>query len=106
MQNDLLAQASANQQARPDVKPDPDLKVRTALDRAAARIVNQFEEQPLIEASIRQTIGTTYYDLGLYADAERHLERALALRRGALGEAHSDTLTSAKALRRHLSSPR
>ncbi|MBI4473640.1 MAG: serine/threonine protein kinase [Acidobacteria bacterium] len=98
LQNDLLAQASANQQARPDMKPDPDLKVRTALDRAAARIGNKFEKQPLIEASIRQTIGSTYYDLGVYADAERHLERALALRRGALGEAHSDTLTSAKAL--------
>jgi hypothetical protein len=28
LQNDLLAQASANIQARPDTKPDPDLKVR------------------------------------------------------------------------------
>ena len=38
LQNDLLAQASATQQARPDITPDPDLKVRTALDRAAAPI--------------------------------------------------------------------
>lgn len=34
--NDLLSQASANKQAGPDKNPDPDLKVRTALDRAAA----------------------------------------------------------------------
>ena len=37
LQSDLLAQSSAQQQATPDSKPDPDLKVRTALDRAAAR---------------------------------------------------------------------
>ena len=36
LQNDLLAQASAANQSGPSVKPDPDLKVRTALDRAAA----------------------------------------------------------------------
>jgi hypothetical protein len=36
LRNDVLAQASANNQSRPSAKPDPDLKVRTALDRAAA----------------------------------------------------------------------
>ena len=41
LQNDVLAQASANTQAGPAIKPDPDLKVRTALDRAAARIYGQ-----------------------------------------------------------------
>ena len=35
LQNDLLAQASAATQSGPSAKPDPDLKVRTALDRAA-----------------------------------------------------------------------
>ena len=60
LQNDLLAQASASSQARPDTKPDPDLKVRTALDRAAARITGKLPKQPLVEASIRQTIGNTY----------------------------------------------
>jgi serine/threonine protein kinase len=38
LRNDLLAQASAATQAGANTKPDPDLKVRTALDRAAARI--------------------------------------------------------------------
>ena len=37
-----LAQASARAQSSPDIKPDPDLKVRTALDRAAARIGDSF----------------------------------------------------------------
>jgi serine/threonine protein kinase len=94
LQNDLLAQASASAQARPDIKPDPDLKVRTALDRAAARIAGKFGGQPLVEASIRQTIGDTYIDLGLYNEAQGQIERALALRHRVLGNEHHDTLTS------------
>ncbi len=58
LQTDLLGQASAAAQARPDNKPDPDLKVRTALDRAAARIGGKFKDMPLVEASLRYTIGT------------------------------------------------
>src|SRR5262249_35131718 len=81
LQNDLLAQASAYEQARPDTKVDPDLKVRTTLDRAAERIEGKFKSQPLVEASIRQTIGNAYKDLGLFPEADRQLERALELRR-------------------------
>ena len=88
LRNDLLAQASANSQSRPDTKPDPDLKVRTALDRAAARIAGKFDAQPLVEASVRLTIGSTYMELGQYPQAQRELERAVDLRRRFLGEAH------------------
>ncbi|HEY7391545.1 MAG TPA: serine/threonine-protein kinase [Bryobacteraceae bacterium] len=94
LQHDLLAQASATVQAQPNINPDPDLKVRTALDRAAARITGKFDRQPLVEASIRQTIGDTYLDLGLYEQAQAHVERALDLRHRLLGDAHRDTLTS------------
>jgi serine/threonine protein kinase len=94
LRNDLLAQASPNSQARPDVKPDRDIKVRTVLDRAAARISGKFAALPLIEASIRQTVGNTYSDLGLYSDAQRQAARALDLRRRNLGERHPDTLAS------------
>jgi tetratricopeptide (TPR) repeat protein len=94
LQNDLLAQASATVQAHPDTKPDPDLKVRTALDRAAARISGKFDAQPLVEASIRQTIGSSYRDLGLFPEAQQQVERALELRQRVLGERHRDTLTS------------
>jgi non-specific serine/threonine protein kinase/serine/threonine-protein kinase len=98
LRDDLLAQASPDKQARPDTKPEPDLKVRTALDRAAARVGDKFQRQPLIEASIRQTMGITYRGLGLYPEAERQMERALDLRRRALGEKHPDTLESMSAL--------
>jgi serine/threonine protein kinase len=92
LQNDLLAQASAASQARPDNKPDPDLKVRTALDRAAARISGRFDEEPEIEAAIRDTIGQAYLDLGLYPDARTQFERALDLQRRVLGPKNPQTL--------------
>ncbi len=75
LQKDLLAQASAYSQA----KPDPDMKVRTALDRAAQNIGGRFDRQPEIEAAIRETIGKAYTDLGLYAEGRKQLERALEL---------------------------
>ena len=85
LQNDLLAQASAAKQSGPSTKPDPHLEVRTALDRAAARIAGRFDRQPEVEAAIRDTIGQTYFDLGLYPQARKHLERALELERRLLG---------------------
>lgn len=80
LQNDLLAQASTSNQAGTgkggtSTKPDPDLKVRTALDRAAVRIAGKFDRQPELEASIRDTMGQTYLDLGLFPDAEKILNR-------------------------------
>jgi eukaryotic-like serine/threonine-protein kinase len=92
LQNDLLAQASAARQSGPRTNPDPDLKVRTALDRAAERIEGKFAQQPEVEASIRRTIGETYADLGLYPEARKHLERALELQRRVLGEEDPKTL--------------
>jgi tetratricopeptide (TPR) repeat protein len=92
LQNDLLAQASAAIQSGPSAKTDPDLKVRTALDRAAVRITGKFEGQPEVEAAIRDTIGQTYMDLGLYPEARKQLERALELQRRVLGAENPTTL--------------
>jgi len=92
LQNDLLAQASAANQSGPSAKPDPDLKVRTALDRAAQRITGKFDRQPEVEAAIRDTIGQTYTDLGLYPEARKQIERALELDRRVLGADNPRTL--------------
>ena len=94
MLNDLLAQAGATAQSGPNVQPDPDLKVRTALDRAAARIPGKFDKQPLVEAAIWQTIGDAYSDLGLYSEAGRQTARAIELRERLLGHDAPDTLSS------------
>ncbi len=98
LRNDVLAQAGASAQSGPKTKPDPDLKVRTALDRAATRIAGKFERQPEVEAAIRETIGETYQDLGLYPEARTQLERALELERQVLGAEDQKTLTTARSL--------
>ena len=98
LQNDLLAQASAGVQSSPTTKPDPDLKVRTALDRAAARIGGKFDKQPGVEAAIRDTIGQTYLDLGLNPEARQQLELALALHRRVDGPENPKTLVTARRL--------
>ncbi|SPE36787.1 hypothetical protein SBA3_250003 [Candidatus Sulfopaludibacter sp. SbA3] len=98
LQNDLLAQANPSTQARPGVRPDAQLTVRTALDRAAARIAGKFDKQPLVEASIREVIGDTYRQMGLFPEAQRQLETGLALRSRTLGEEHRDTVGAMNAL--------
>jgi non-specific serine/threonine protein kinase/serine/threonine-protein kinase len=98
LQSDLLAQSSAQQQAAPDVKPDPDLTVRTALDRAAARVPARFRNQPLVEASVRETIGSAYQELGLYAEARTQLERVRGLRASTLGAGAEQTLEATRSL--------
>ncbi len=102
LRQDLLAQASIDQQTLANAKPDPHLEVRTVLDRAAARIKGKFGTQPLVEASITQTIGSTYTDLGLYGEAQAHLERALELRRHILGEMDLVTVATMNDLARVL----
>jgi serine/threonine protein kinase len=92
LQNDLLAQSGASNQVSTGVKPDPDMKVRTALDLAAARIAGRFDRQPEVEAAIRETIGETYLDLSQAGKARPQLERALELRRRVLGTDNPQTL--------------
>jgi eukaryotic-like serine/threonine-protein kinase len=92
LRNDVLAQASAASQSEAASKPDPHLEVRTALDRAAAHIAGKFGQQPEIEAAIRETIGQTYADLGLYAEAQAQFERAVALDQRVFGPDNSKSL--------------
>lgn len=89
LRNDLLAQAS------PDNQPDRDVKLRTVVDRAAARLAGRFEDQPLLRADVRETLADTYQALGDYAAMQAQCERAYALRREVLGPDHLDTLRAA-----------
>ncbi|MFC1791994.1 tetratricopeptide repeat protein [Planctomycetota bacterium] len=64
------------------------------LDAASKNLEGLFKDQPLVEASIRDTIGWTYRNLGKHDAAEPHLERALSIRQEHLGAEHLDTLSS------------
>ncbi|HEV8060357.1 MAG TPA: tetratricopeptide repeat protein [Gemmataceae bacterium] len=73
LNDDLLAQAD------PRRMPDKDLKVRTLLDRAKERLDGRFPHQPVVEARVRNTLGSAYLSLGDFVTAESLLRAARAL---------------------------
>ncbi|MBN2314437.1 MAG: tetratricopeptide repeat protein [Sedimentisphaerales bacterium] len=62
------------------------------------KLEGRFEDKPLIEASIRATMGWAYRYIYEPKAAELHLERALQIRREQLGPGHPQTLSSADRL--------
>ena len=92
LRNDMLSQASSTAQASMGVSPDPDIKVRTALDRAAQNIEGKFKGEPEVEAAIRQTLGQTYFDLGLYPQSQSEMERSVELYSRTLGSDDPKTI--------------
>ena len=98
LQNDLLAQASAENQLGQGAQADPNITVRTLLDRAAQRMDGSFASQPKTEVTLRNLIGTTYTDLGAYPEARQQLERAMVLGRRTLGADDPSTLAAEYAL--------
>jgi tetratricopeptide (TPR) repeat protein len=72
--------------------------LQQAVDAAESAIAKAFVDRPLVEASIRETLGTTYWYLGDYTPAIQQQERALALRQAKLGPDHADTLHSCNEL--------
>jgi serine/threonine protein kinase/tetratricopeptide (TPR) repeat protein len=90
LQRDLLRQVDSGEDDW--YTQYPNLTVREALDRAAARIGERFRDQPLVEAAIRTTIGNAYKGSGVIPPAVIQLETALTLRREKLGPDHPATL--------------
>jgi len=59
------------------------------------KLEGRFDDKPLIEASVRATMGWAYRYICEPKAAELHLQRALQIRRKQLGSGHPRTLTSA-----------
>jgi tetratricopeptide (TPR) repeat protein/tRNA A-37 threonylcarbamoyl transferase component Bud32 len=72
------------------------ITVRELLDRAGHKMDSRFGlfPQPEVEATVRFTLGETYRQLGDYTQAEKHLRRAFALRKKALGMKDPHTLVA------------
>jgi len=68
------------------------------LDVASENLKTKFSNEPLVEATIRHTLGNTYLSLGKYTAAEPHIESAYRIRREQLGQEHPDTLASTASL--------
>src|SRR5262249_1177209 len=79
-----------------------DVSLRQALDAAVPKIGTAFAGQPVTEAGVRDALGRSYLNLGLYEQALPQLRRAVELRREHLGEEDRDTLTSQMYLARVL----
>jgi len=88
LQNDLIAVAD------PTVGKGQEATIRSFLETASEKLDGKFESQPLVEASIRDTLGGTYRNLGEHEAAEPHLERAVKIRQKYLGPEHPETLNS------------
>ncbi len=81
------------------------ITVREVLDGASQIVEKELAGSPLVEAQMRQTIGTTYVGLGAYDQGRPHLERALALYReqgDGLGEAQTQAAMATERNRRGL----
>ncbi|MCZ6690273.1 MAG: serine/threonine-protein kinase [Planctomycetota bacterium] len=75
-------------------KDGREIKVSEVLSRAAKQIDDSFEEEPLVAAVLRLTMGKTYHALGIHDEAEALVREALETHRSHLGEMHPLTLTS------------
>jgi non-specific serine/threonine protein kinase/serine/threonine-protein kinase len=97
LNEDLLAEIAPGRQG-------PEATMRQVLDTAAERIENdpvtreRFEGKPVVEAFIRTTLGESYQRLGEYDAAGPHLEKAVQLRRQALGDEDQATLRAVNKL--------
>ncbi|WP_428939958.1 tetratricopeptide repeat protein [Fontivita pretiosa] len=60
--------------------------IAQALGAASQRIVPMLGGDPLLEAAAREAIGQSFHGLGIFADADSHMQQVLRLRRMHLGE--------------------
>jgi serine/threonine protein kinase/tetratricopeptide (TPR) repeat protein len=86
------------EQSDPSESRGNDVTVREILDVGAARIERELRTQPETGASLLNTIGAVYTNLGEYDKAVAMLERALALRRAQYGERNAEVADSAARL--------
>jgi serine/threonine protein kinase len=72
--------------------------LRDILDKSAERIGNDLTNQPLVEAELRDTLGSVYFSLGLWDKSEAMFRQALAIQKRVLGNEHPDIATSLEGL--------
>ena len=88
MNDDLLAAIAPGQQGI-------DVTVREVLAISSSRLDGRFDDEPLVEAELRRTIGTSFDRLGDYELARDHLVRAHELFAREQGERSEAALSTA-----------
>ncbi len=75
-----------------------EVSVREVLDEASKKVGTAFVGKPRVEATIRNTLATTYRSIGQVGKAEEHHAAALVLLRRTLGEEHDETIETMRNL--------
>jgi eukaryotic-like serine/threonine-protein kinase len=94
LQHDLLEMADARWQVAATLTPDPDVKLRTLLDRAAHKLDERFANQPQVRWELKKTLAHVYYGLGRYDDSRRHWESVRNHYEQTEGPEHPSTIES------------
>jgi non-specific serine/threonine protein kinase/serine/threonine-protein kinase len=74
------------------------LTAREILAKGALQLEGNLRDQPQVQARLQATIGAVYTGLGMYADAQLLLERALQTQKQVLGEDSHESLATANQL--------
>lgn len=83
--------------ADPETARGEEITVRELLDRTAATIP-ELSERPRVELAVRTTLGNTYRTLGLFREAQPHLEAAHAIAAKLMGAESAQALTLQRSL--------
>ncbi len=67
--------------SNPEQSSGETITAREVMDEGAERVRDELADEPLTQAQLMHTLGQVYMGLALYADSERQIENALALRR-------------------------
>jgi serine/threonine-protein kinase len=84
--------------------PDPgnarglDITAKEILSMGAKNIRQQLDDRPAIQATLMETMGRVYFNLGEYEPSIAMLEESLSLRQQSLGDDHPDVAASKNAL--------
>jgi eukaryotic-like serine/threonine-protein kinase len=90
LRNDLLASVEPSQEG--------EISVRSYLDEASKKLEGRFDQEPLVEASIRYTLGMTYFNIKYYDLAEIQFLRALSIRNKNLKPEDPEILNTMQAI--------
>lgn len=70
------------------------ITAREILDKGAERIDTELADQPEIQATLMDTMGTVYTSLGLYPEATRLVDKSVQKRREIFGDTHPEVAAS------------
>ncbi|MHC4220717.1 MAG: serine/threonine protein kinase, partial [Planctomycetota bacterium] len=91
----LFALVNPNEGVDPLRPPQPGGQlpdVEALLDEAAARLETELVDWPDVQADLHQRIGRSYWGLGRFKEAQRHMSRGYEILAETLGDDHVDTL--------------